>query len=280
MLLKAVATHRLKKMRHFCTVEKLVIWRRSNGFDRCDARDGQWIHSSLLPTSEETTASIWVDVNGFKKVISMPEKERSKQRVESFFNEFEQGTASLTDEEFTRLERIMMGRRGRTAAHVLVAPIDAAQLCNPRSSSERSFDVHVYMEGNTHGRWTRSEASSNHHRLVRIRSNHHRLVRVSLNHHRLVRIRSNHHRLVRVSLNHHRLVRISLNHHRLGRFLNTRTAVSPELGDGKNQCRRLLARRPEFVFFSLEELVCKNMTRKTENNEPASEENKQFDPGG
>ena len=56
----------------------------------------------------------------------MSEKERSKQRVESFINELEQGTASLTDEEFTRLERMIMERRGRAAAHVVVAPIDTA----------------------------------------------------------------------------------------------------------------------------------------------------------
>ena len=33
-------------------------------------------------------------------------------------------------------------------------------------------------------------------------------------------------------------------------------------------------------IFSLEELVFKKMNRKPKDNEPASEENKQFDPGG
>ena len=96
---------------------------------------------------------MWADANALKKVLSMSEKERSKQRVESFFNEFEQGTTSLTDEEFTRLERMVMEGRGRAAAHVVVVQIDTAQLCNPRSNcSEISFDVHVYMKGNTQGR--------------------------------------------------------------------------------------------------------------------------------
>ena len=43
-------------------------------------------------------------------------------------------------------------KRGRAAAHVVVAPIDTAQPCNPRSSSEISFDVHVcIVEENTEG---------------------------------------------------------------------------------------------------------------------------------
>ena len=68
-------------------------------------------------------------------------------------NELEQGTASLTDGEFARLERMVMERRGRAAAHVIVAPIGTAQPSKPRSRcSEISFDVHVCMKGNTEGR--------------------------------------------------------------------------------------------------------------------------------
>ena len=63
----------------------------------------------------------------------MSGKDRSRQRVESFINDLEQGTSSLTYEEFARLERMIMERRGRAMAHVVVAPIDAAQPCNPRS---------------------------------------------------------------------------------------------------------------------------------------------------
>ena len=83
----------------------------------------------------------------------MSEKERSKQRVESFLNELEQGTASLTNEELARLERMIMERRGRAAAHVVVASVGTAQPSKPRSRcSEISFDVHGCMEGNTEGR--------------------------------------------------------------------------------------------------------------------------------
>ena len=153
MLRKTVATHRLKKLRYFCAVEKLAAWRRSNGFDRCDVHDGQWIHSPLPPTPEETTASMWVDLGALRKEVSTSEKYRSKQRVESFLNELEQGTASLTGEELARLERMIIEERGRAAAHVVVAPIDTAQPSNHRSRClEISFDVHICMEGNTKGR--------------------------------------------------------------------------------------------------------------------------------
>ena len=65
----------------------------------------------------------------------MSGEERSRRRVESFINELEQGKASPTDEEFTRLKHIIMKRRGRAAAHVVVAPSDSAQPYSRRSRS-------------------------------------------------------------------------------------------------------------------------------------------------
>ena len=131
MLRKSVATHRLEELRHLLAVEKIVTWRRSYGFDRCDVRDEQWVHAPLLPTPKQTTAKMWTELNASKKAISMSGKDRSRQRVESFIDELEQGTSSLTNEEFARLERMIMERRGRAVAHVVIAPIDTAQLCNP-----------------------------------------------------------------------------------------------------------------------------------------------------
>ena len=69
---------------------------------------GQWIHSPLPTTPEKTTASMSADVNSLKKEISMSEKERSKQRVESFLDDLEQETTSVTDEEIARLKRMIM----------------------------------------------------------------------------------------------------------------------------------------------------------------------------
>ena len=48
---------------------------------------------------------------------------------------------------------MVMEKRGRAVAHVIVAPIGTAELSNPQSRcSEISFDVHVCMEVNTEGR--------------------------------------------------------------------------------------------------------------------------------
>ena len=95
---------------------------------------------------------MWAELNALKNAISMPGKYRTRQRVESFINELEQGTPSFTDEEFARLKRIVE-RRGGYAAHVVATPINTAQPCSPRSSSsEISFDVRVCMERNDEGR--------------------------------------------------------------------------------------------------------------------------------
>ena len=83
----------------------------------------------------------------------MSGKERSRQRVKSFINELNQGTASLTDEEFAMLIRMIVERRDHDAAPVTIAPIDTGKPCSPRSrSSEISFDVRVCMERNDEGR--------------------------------------------------------------------------------------------------------------------------------
>ena len=96
MLMKTTAIHRRKELRHLRAVKKLVAWGRTNGFDQCNVHDGQWIHSPQSPSPEQTTAIMWADVNALRKEISMSEKERSKQRVESFLNELEQGIALRT----------------------------------------------------------------------------------------------------------------------------------------------------------------------------------------
>ena len=56
----------------------------------------------------------------------MSGEDRSRQRVASFINEIDQGTASLTVEEFARLKRMIVERRGRDAAYAAVKPIDTA----------------------------------------------------------------------------------------------------------------------------------------------------------
>ena len=131
MIRKTIATQRLKKMRHFCAVEKLATWRRAYGFDRLEDGDDHWVHGPLPPTPEQTSESMWSDLKELKDAISMSGKERSRQRVKSFINEFDRGTASFTNVEFAMLKRMVEERRGRDTAHVTVALIDTAQPCSP-----------------------------------------------------------------------------------------------------------------------------------------------------
>ena len=51
----------------------------------------------------------------------MSGKQRSRQRVNSFISELNQGTASITDEEFAMLKRMIVESRDRGTAHETVA---------------------------------------------------------------------------------------------------------------------------------------------------------------
>ena len=67
------------------------------------------------------------------------------QRVERFMNKLEGGAESFTDEKFARLERIIVERRGRTAARVIVAPTGTAQSSNPRSRVQKYRSTLVFV---------------------------------------------------------------------------------------------------------------------------------------
>ena len=146
-IMKTVATHRLKELRHLHAVEKLATWRKTYGFDRLEDGDNHWVHGPLPPMPEQIIASMWSDLNTLKDVISMSGKDGLSQKVKSFINQTGQCTVSFTDEEFARLKRFVE-RRGRDAAHVTVASIYTAQQpYSPRPhSSELSFDARVCME--------------------------------------------------------------------------------------------------------------------------------------
>ena len=133
MVWKTGVTHRIKKLKYFRALEKLAAEKRSHRFDWCDVNDGQWFPSRLPPTPEETTAIMWADVNALRKEISLSEKEKSEQRIEEFVIKLEQRVASCTDERLSRFERIIMERRGRAAAHAIVASTGTspAQPSNP-----------------------------------------------------------------------------------------------------------------------------------------------------
>ena len=81
----------------------------------------------------------------------MPVRDGSWQRAKRFVDELKPGTVSLSDEEFAILKRFVE-KRDRDAAHVTVAPVDTAQYRSPRSPTpEISSDVRVCIEENEEG---------------------------------------------------------------------------------------------------------------------------------
>ena len=101
---ETVAVYRLKKMRHHQAVEKLATWRMACGFDRLAEDDNSWVHGTRRPTPEELTASVWSDPKELEDEISMPTRDGSRQRKNSFIQGIEQGTVSFSDEDSTRLK--------------------------------------------------------------------------------------------------------------------------------------------------------------------------------
>ena len=59
-------------MKELLTFEKLVTWRRMNGFDRIAADDNLWASRQLSLTPEQFTQNLWSKVNALKAAISMP----------------------------------------------------------------------------------------------------------------------------------------------------------------------------------------------------------------
>ena len=148
-----------------------------NGFDRVANGEDNWFHGSrsLSPTPEEFVASLWSEVNVLRDAVSMPEGDRFSPRAKSFTKETGKGavnsanvvdkfTATMTDEECAILKRLVE-KRSREAAQMTVPPVSTVQHCIPRSPNPEMWpDVWRV----TRVRWTQSETSSNHHRLVRV----------------------------------------------------------------------------------------------------------------
>ena len=61
-------------MKNLIALEKLVTWRRMDGFDRVVDGEDNWFHGprSLPLTPEEYTKKLWSEVNALKDAIAMP----------------------------------------------------------------------------------------------------------------------------------------------------------------------------------------------------------------
>ena len=159
---KTVDAHRLQKMRDLLAFEKLATWRRMNGFDRVADGEGNWFHGprSLPPTPEEYAADIRAELNTLKDAISMP-----RQKIGNLINAVEQG--KVGDEEFAVLKRLVE-KQGRKATQVTVTPVDTVHTVAPARKLLNHRQMYVLSWRTTRGGWTQSEASSNHHQLVRV----------------------------------------------------------------------------------------------------------------
>ena len=96
-VMKTVAAHRLKKLRHPQVVEKLATWRRTRGFDRITDDDKQWASHPLPPTSEQFTASLWSDLNEIKDAASLSSKDGSSRARGPRILSIKQGTTVLPE---------------------------------------------------------------------------------------------------------------------------------------------------------------------------------------
>ena len=70
-VMKTVAAHRLKELKHLQAVDKLASCRRTYGFDRLADGDDSWVRRPLPPTPEQFTASLWSDLKELKDAILM-----------------------------------------------------------------------------------------------------------------------------------------------------------------------------------------------------------------
>ena len=103
-VMKTVAAHRLKELKHLQAVEKVANWRKTHSFDRIVDDDNQWASRPLPPTPEQFTASLWSDLNELKDALSLSGKDGSSQRAKHFIKEIGQSTMSFTDEEFAGMK--------------------------------------------------------------------------------------------------------------------------------------------------------------------------------
>ena len=139
---KTVDARRFEKMRELLAYEKLVTFRRMNGFDRDVDRVYDW--RSLPPTPQEYNASLRHELQKLKDAISMPNEEfaRLKRPVEKRGREDEELQKKkmaefrsdsldelLENFEFARVKEYVE-KRGREAAQLAVTPDDTVQHCS------------------------------------------------------------------------------------------------------------------------------------------------------
>ena len=169
ILTETVDAHRLRNMRDLLAFEKLATRRRMDGFDRVADGEENWFHGhrSLPLTPEEFAASLRSDLQELKNAISMPAETRPWQKTMGFVDGLK---GKLPGEEFAVMKRYVE-KRSREAAHaqVTVTPVDTVQYSVASARKLPNLrQMYVSSWRTMRGGWTQSEASSNHHRLIRV----------------------------------------------------------------------------------------------------------------
>ena len=157
---KTVDALRLKKMKEFLAYEKLVTWRRMNGFDRVVEGEENWLHGhrSLPPTPEQYAASLRLDLKKLKDAISMNAESTVTRPRQKTMDVVDGRRSDSLDEllanfEFARIKEYV-DKRSREAARVqvTVTQVDTVQHSSPCPlDPEPSSSVYVKLE-NTEGK--------------------------------------------------------------------------------------------------------------------------------
>ena len=163
-----VTAHRLHQMKDLLTFEKLATWRRMKGFYRVADGEDSWLQGprSLSPTPEDYATDSWCKVNDLKSAISMPAKSRPWQKAMDFVDGLK---GKLPDEELAVIKRYVEKRSREAAqAQVTLRRLIPYSTVAPAHKLPNLRQMYVSSWRTTREGWTRSEASSNHHRLVRV----------------------------------------------------------------------------------------------------------------
>ena len=146
---ETVNAHRLRKMRNLLAFEKLVTWRRMNGFDQVVEGEENWFHGhrSLPLTPEHYTASLRSELQELKNAVSMPAETRPWQKTMDFVDGLK---GKLPDEELAAIKRYAEKRSREAAqAQVTVKPVDAIRYCSLSPQTlEPSSSACVKLENN------------------------------------------------------------------------------------------------------------------------------------
>ena len=143
---ETVNAHRLEKMKELLAYEKLATFRRMNGFDRDVDREYDW--RSLPPTPQEFYASLRLESQKLKEAISMAAENTVTRPWQKTTDSVDGLKGKLPNEEPAVIKRYVEKRSREAAqAQMTVTPDDTVQYCSPCSPNpDMPSDVYFRLE--------------------------------------------------------------------------------------------------------------------------------------